>query len=401
MNRSLFYAIFLGITFGIGIRRYFPLETNPEMIELLAIPGMIFLWSLRFVSVPILFSSLFLSIQSLDDTEDLKKYIGVIFPYFILTTFWSVLLAFLFSFLFFPNFIQFNNEFVFSTNSSWIHKAVETINGFPKNLTELLSTSNYLMFVISSIFLSFLTFNLDGKTKGFVILWMETIYNLSIQLIQLILKYSPYAILFLLSFSIYKIAMESLSLLGMYILVLILGYSVLYLSYSVLFLFFTKTSPMVFFRSIQELLVLAFSTSSSSAVLPKTIQIAESKLGIPKSISRFVLPLGTTINMDGTAYFQATATLFLASYYHILLDPIQLILFFFLIIAISIGTSAIPGVGIVLLSSILSFYGIPLEGIGLILGIDRLNDMIRTTINVTGDLIACIFLKYRIFDQKK
>jgi Na+/H+-dicarboxylate symporter len=400
MNRSIISSILLGISFGILMRNIFPIESNPELLILMSIPGTLFLWGLRFVSVPILFSSIFNSIQSLEDSKDFKKYIRWIFPYFVLTTFWSVGLAFLYSFLLFPNFIQLNQSGSLANDIGIISKIDELFKSLPKNNLDLFLSQNYLSYVVASIFLSLLTFSLSSKYQIILKNQMELIYDLSIQFIRLILKFSPYAILFLLSYSIYKLTIDNISLLMMYILVLLIGYISLYFTYSILFFIFSKSNPIEFFSAIYELLILAFSTSSSSAVLPKTIEIAENKLNIQKSISNFVLPLGTTINMDGTAYFQATATLFLASYYHILLDPFQLIIFFFLIVAISIGTSAIPGVGIVLLTSILSYYGIPIEGIGLILGIDRLNDMIRTTINVTGDLIACIFLQNVIFRPK-
>ncbi|MCG6162216.1 dicarboxylate/amino acid:cation symporter, partial [Leptospira bandrabouensis] len=134
--------------------------------------------------------------------------------------------------------------------------------------------------------------------------------------------------------------------------------------------------------------LLAFSTSSSAAVMPVSIQTAPENLKVKKNIAEFIIPVGATINMDGTALYQAVATIFLAQYYGIDLAPTQLIFLLFATVGASIGTPSTPGIGIVILATILTGMGIPTEGIGIILGVDRFLDMCRTTINVTGDITA-------------
>ena len=144
-------------------------------------------------------------------------------------------------------------------------------------------------------------------------------------------------------------------------------------------------------NAIREVLLLAFSTSSSAAVMPLSIKTAEDELNIKPTITQFFIPVGATINMDGTALYQSVATIFLAQVFGVTLSPAVLILIVFITVGFSIGAPSTPGVGIVILITILESVGIPGSGIALILGADRLLDMSRTAVNVTGDLTACAF----------
>lgn len=144
-----------------------------------------------------------------------------------------------------------------------------------------------------------------------------------------------------------------------------------------------------FLRNSRDVLLLAFSTSSSAAVMPLSIRTAETKLHVRSSISQFVIPLGATINMNGTALYQAVATVFLAQVYGIDLSLASMALVVAMAVGASIGSPATPGVGIVILAMVLDIVGIPASGIALIMGVDRILDMCRTSINVTGDLVAC------------
>jgi Na+/H+-dicarboxylate symporter len=147
-----------------------------------------------------------------------------------------------------------------------------------------------------------------------------------------------------------------------------------------------------FLRAARDAQVLAFSTSSSAAVMPLTMQTAETRLGISQATTRFVIPLGTTINMAGTALYQMVATLFLAQVFDVNLGMAELLLVVFLAVGASIGSPGTPGIGIVILAMLLGTVGIPADGIALIIGVDRILDMCRTVINVTGDLVAAAVL---------
>ncbi len=150
-----------------------------------------------------------------------------------------------------------------------------------------------------------------------------------------------------------------------------------------------RYNPFEFLNAIRDVMLLAFSTSSSAAVMPLSIKTAEERLGVRPSISQFVVPLGATVNMNGTALYQGVATIFLAEVFGIDLGPFQLLVVMVMAVAASIGTPSIPGVGIVVLAMILSSVGIPTSGIALIMGVDRILDMSRTAVNVAGDLVTC------------
>jgi Na+/H+-dicarboxylate symporter len=157
-----------------------------------------------------------------------------------------------------------------------------------------------------------------------------------------------------------------------------------------------KRSPLAFLAGSRDALTLAFSTSSSAAVMPVSVKAAEERLGVRPAISQFVVPFGATVNMTGTALYQAAATLFLAQVFGVQLGIAALLLVIVTTVAASIGSPATPGVGIVILAMVLTSVGIPAAGIALILGVDRILDMCRTAVNVTGDLVACVILERHI-----
>jgi len=151
-----------------------------------------------------------------------------------------------------------------------------------------------------------------------------------------------------------------------------------------------KTNPMHFLKKIRDVQLLAFSTTSSAAVMPLSLQTAEEELKVDKTISNFIIPIGATVNMDGTALYQTITTLFIAQAYGLEMSLLNIIVVIVTIVAASIGTPAIPGGGVVILASVLGSVGIPAEGIIIIIGVERLLGMFRTAVNVTGDLTACM-----------
>lgn len=185
-----------------------------------------------------------------------------------------------------------------------------------------------------------------------------------------------------------KLGIETLSAMSYYILAVIAGLLAVFCMYMMIVTIFGGVSPITFLRAIRDAQILAFSSSSSAATMPTSMRVAEENLKLRPEISRFIIPLGTTINMDGTAIYQIIAALFLCQVMGIDLSLAQTILLSITIIGASIGSPGTPGVGLVILATILSQIGVSAEGVALILGVDRLLDMCRTTINVTGDLTA-------------
>lgn len=200
----------------------------------------------------------------------------------------------------------------------------------------------------------------------------------------------PYAVFGLMAALLSRVGVEALLGLGFYMGVVILGLLILVLFYMVLLRSFSNVKPLTFIRAIKEPQLLAFSTASSAAVMPLSMKVADEKLGVASKISDFVIPMGATINMDGTALFQCATAIFISQAYGMELSVATLILITVTLVGASIGTPAIPGGGVIILASVLGSVGIPTEGLLVIIGIDRILGMFRTTVNVTGDLVACV-----------
>jgi len=187
-----------------------------------------------------------------------------------------------------------------------------------------------------------------------------------------------------------------MTVLGAYMLTVVIGLFAMILIYSIIIKFFTKRPLLSTLTMMKDAQLLAFSTSSSAAVMPLSIKTAEEKMNVKPKVSQFVIPLGATINMDGTALYQIIAVFFLAQLFNIDLGFTTILLITLTALAASIGAPSAPGTGIVILSTILIAAGIPPVAVILLLGVDRILDMTRTMVNVTGDLTACLFFDKRI-----
>ena len=212
------------------------------------------------------------------------------------------------------------------------------------------------------------------------------------ELVKLIISFTPIAVFCILAKTFSTQGVETIMSLAGYFftVVFVLIFHFLF-SFSILIKSFTALDPIKFFQNLKDVVIFTFSTSSSSASIPFTLKAAEEKYGIDKSISTFTVPLGATINMDGTAIMQGCATFFLASLYGIDLGINEILTIVITATIASIGTAGIPSAGIIMLTVIFSQIGIPLEGITLLLGVDRLLDMMRTSVNVSGDLcVSCV-----------
>ena len=207
---------------------------------------------------------------------------------------------------------------------------------------------------------------------------------------------APYAVFGLLCDITIKLGFDAIASMGVYVGTVIAGLICMIIVYGLIVFLVARKNPLSFFKSIKEVQLLAFSTSSSAATMPFTMSCAETRLAIPAKVSRFVVPLGATINMDGTAMYQVIAAIFLLQIFGdaqgVELSNTDLILLIITIVGASIGTPATPGVGIVVLATILSGIGLNPVAVGLILGVDRILDMCRTSVNVTGDLTATVVM---------
>jgi Na+/H+-dicarboxylate symporter len=255
--------------------------------------------------------------------------------------------------------------------------------------------------VIFTIIIGVAITQLKHDTARPMFLFVEAFQKFGLIVVSWAMMLVPYAVFGLIAALISRIGIEIFLGLGYYMIVVILGLFFLMIFYLILVFAFTRQNPFKFLNLIREPQLLAFSTASSAAVMPVSMKTADEKLGVSSNISDFVIPVGATINMDGTALFQCVTTLFMAQAYGIELSVINLILITGTVVAASIGTPAIPGGGVIILASVLQGVGIPIDGLIIIIGIDRILGMFRTAVNVTGDLTASvIFNKYYGLDQQ-
>ena len=225
---------------------------------------------------------------------------------------------------------------------------------------------------------------------------IEGLFDVSMTLINLVIRLAPYAVACLVFNLAALFGWELLLKLAEYVGVVVLALAIhMFVVYSIAVRTFGGMSPVRFFRQSQEAMLMAFSTASSNATLPTALKVAEEKLGVPRRIARFVLTVGATANQNGTALFEGVTVLFLAQFFGVELSLSQQVVVMFVCILGGIGTAGVPAGSLPVVALILGMVGVPPEGIGLILGVDRFLDMCRTTLNVTGDLAAAVVVSGR------
>ena len=282
----------------------------------------------------------------------------------------------------------------------------------PSNFFQSASNNrNMLQVVFIALLIGIGLIQIPKKKAKPVLDVFEGLNDVIIKLVDIIMLMAPIGVFALIAQTINKVAGEDpgqvaelLGALGYYMIAVIIGLGIhMAITYAAILRSYSKMPLKTFYTGIGPAQLLAFSTSSSGATLPVTMERCEDELGVSEEISSFVLPLGATINMDGTAIMQGCATYFLAAYYGIDLVFSDFVLIILTATVASIGTAGIPSAGIIMLSLILTELGIPLEGITLLLGVDRLLDMMRTSVNVSGDTcISCVVAQSeKLIDIKK
>jgi Na+/H+-dicarboxylate symporter len=266
------------------------------------------------------------------------------------------------------------------------------ISLFPENPLGSMMKGEMLQVVLFSLIIGFALVTMVSNHAKPLLELLGSIQEVCMTVVRWAMYLAPLAVFGLLAQITIKVGFEALLGMAAYVGTVLLALLLLLCFYLLIVFFVSGKSPLAFMGAIREAQLLAFSTSSSAAVMPLSLKTAKEKLKVRPSISEFVIPLGTTINMDGTALYQGAATVFLAQVFGIELGLSALVLIVVTTVAASLGTPATPGVGIVILSLVLESAGIPTAGIALILGVDRILDMSRTVLNVTGDFTACLVM---------
>lgn len=379
-----------------------PEDTAYALAPWIALPGVIFISLLKMVVVPLVLCSIILGLSTAGSLEHLK-HMGVrLLLYFVLTTSVAITIGITMANIVKPG-TMIDPQVVERTletaeNGEAAQDQPQTLenltipqriaNIIPTNPAEASLNRDMLQIVVLAIFLGICVITISSEiTKPFedLCLFGQTA---AMTIISWAMMIAPIAVFGLLCDITIKIGFDIIASVAAYFFTVLGSLGLMLIVYMLIVSMVAGRNPLDFLKSIREVQLLAFSTSSSAAVMPLSIQAAEEKLNISPEISRFTVPLGATINMDGTALYQAAAAIFLCQIFGIDLSLSETVLLLLTTVGASIGTPAMPGVGIVVLATILTGIGVPLSGIALILGVDRLLDMCRTTVNVTGDLTA-------------
>jgi len=374
--------------------------------------GTIFLNLLQLIAVPLILASLIVGVASLGDLEQLSRIGGKTLGIYVVTTTIALVIG-----LVLVNTLQPGRTVpqemrtqLEQTYQGDIEESMEVakqaeergplqplVDIVPSNFFESASDNgNMLQVVFVAIFFGIGLLLLPSEKSEPLLTFFDSLFELIIKVVELIMLTAPVGVFGLLADAITSIAAGSpadlaslLGALGFYCVTVVVGLAIMvFVVYPVFMVLFTPISVPDYFRAIAPAQLVAFSTSSSGATLPVTMEVSEKNLGVSEQVSSFVLPLGATINMDGTALYQAVSAVFIAQVLGISLAFTQQLNSILIAVLASIGTAAVPSAGIVMLVVILESIGVPSAGLALILGVDRPLDMLRTTNNVTGDTMV-------------
>ena len=378
--------------------------------------GTVFINLLKLIAMPLVLSSLITGVASLSDIKKLSRIGGKTIGIYIGTTALAVTLGLISVNLIkpgakVPDTMKEKLQLTYQKDASKKANTVEEIKNrgplqpivdiVPNNfLNSASSNRNMLQVVFMAIFIGIGLIQIPSNKGKPVQQFFESLTDVVIKLVDIIMLMAPIGVFALIAQTINKVAgnnpseiLELLGALGYYMLAVLLGLIAhTVIVYTGLMRLIIKMPLETFYKGIAPAQLLAFSTSSSGATLPVTMERCEEELGVSEEVSSFVLPLGATINMDGTALYQAVAAVFIAQTMNMSLDISAQLTIVLTTVLASIGTAAVPGAGIVMLVIILETVGVPSAGIALILGVDRILDMLRTTVNVTGDATVAVII---------
>ncbi|WNS82450.1 dicarboxylate/amino acid:cation symporter [Domibacillus sp. DTU_2020_1001157_1_SI_ALB_TIR_016] len=393
LTTKIVAALVLGAIVGLLLNL-----TAPNVFEVLNtylfVPvGQIFLSLINMLVVPLVFFSIVLGSAGLGDPQKLGRIGAKTIGYFLITTCIAVIIGLILAAVIQPGAAgEFDTAGAeFSTEEA--PPVSETLmNIIPKNPINAMAEGNMLQLIVFAVFIGFALTALGEKTKGILSLVNQG-NEIMMYLVGLVMRFAPYGTFALIATAIGTQGWNAILAMGSYMLVVLAALFIhSAITYGGTVAFLAKKNPLWFFKKFAPAMGVAFSTSSSNATLPVSMEVAQRDLKVPEPISSFVQPLGATINMDGTAIMQGVATMFIAQAYGIDLTMGELATVVLTAVLASIGTAGVPGVGLIMLAMVLGSVGLPVEGIGLIIGIDRLLDMTRTAVNITGDAACALYV---------
>ena len=387
LSAKIFIAMILGAVAGLILN----MAGLPEWSQIwltdgiFRVVGQIFISLLKMLVVPLVFISLVCGSSSLSDPKMLGRVGGKTILLYLLTTAIAVSLALGSAVIFKPG----EGVHAVATVEAQIAEAKPLtqviIDMVPTNPVAAMADGQMLPIILFAVLLG-ISITLSKDVGVRVSNWFNDMNAIIMKLVTLVMEVAPYGVFSLIAILAATSSAADIMALGKYV---SLVFAVLFIHalivYPLLLSLIGRLNPLIFLSKIRPAMLFAFTTASSNATIPVTLETVEKKVGVSNKIASFTVPLGATINMDGTAIMQGIATGFIAQFYGIDLSFSQYLMVVVMVILASIGTAGVPGVGLVVLAGVLNQVGLPAEGIALILGVDRLLDMTRTVVNITGD----------------
>jgi Na+/H+-dicarboxylate symporter len=356
--------------------------------------GQIFIASLKMLVVPLVFISLVCGTSSLSEPAKLGSLGGKSIALYITTTAIAISSAIIAALIIAPGEgLNLTTEATYSAKEAPALSQV-FVNMFPSNPIASMAQGNMLQIIVFAVIFG-VALTLAGDSGERIKAAFNDLNNVMMKIVSMVMAIAPYGVFVLMAKLFASIGFDTILGLAKYFFLVffVLVFHGL-VTYPVLLKTLTGLDPRMLLNKMKQTCLFAFSTSSSNATLPVTMATARQKLGVQPSVASFTIPLGATINMDGTAIMQGVATVFIAQVYGVDLSVTDYLLVILTATLASIGTAGVPGVGLIMLAMVLQQVNLPVEGIALIIGVDRLLDMTRTAVNVTGDcMVACIVAK--------
>jgi len=398
---KVFIAIILGIILGCLTQKgkvFFGIEP----FKIYNFFGTLFLNALTMVTVPLVASSIITGIARIGNETSFGRLGAKTFAFYLSTSLIAILIGLAFVNLLTPgHYIHVDQLQTMST--AHLHEQLTTLESYrftqtfmqliPSNIFDTFAKGEMLGVIFFSLVFGYCVSKIEQKSSSTLFHFFQAVFHAMIRLIHIVMKFLPLGVFFLVARTFSETGLKSLESLGMFTLAALLGLGVfMFIALPLMLKWIGRVKPQRHFRAMAPALVTAFSTSSSSATLPITLDCVEKRAGVSNRICSLVIPLGTSINMSGSALYECVAAMFIAQAYGIELSFLSQFLLVFLSLITSIGVAGVPSASLVAIIAILKSLGLPLEGIGLFVAVDRLLDMCRTTVNVFSDSCCAILV---------
>ncbi|GHE78579.1 dicarboxylate/amino acid:cation symporter [Thalassotalea profundi] len=415
LTQRIVIGMIAGILVGAGLQQlmpngsdfiiplgFFDFSTRSFVVDgVFEVVGQIFVASLKMLVVPLVFVSLICGTTSLKDTSKLGRIGGKAIALYLVTTAIAISFAMGLAFLINPG-----EGVNMTTSTSFTGREAPSlaqvfIQMFPSNPFAAFAQGNMLQVIIFALLFG-IAIALSGKAGERISSLFDDLNEVVMRLVTILMNIAPYGVFCLLAKLFTDLSLSAFGNLISYFFVVFFALIIHgTVTYSVILKLLSGLNPLIFLKKMRDAILFGFSTSSSNATIPVTMETVTKKMGVKNSIASFTVPLGATINMDGTAIMQGVATVFIAQVFNVDLSLSDMLMVILTATLASIGTAGVPGVGLIMLAMVLDQVGLPVEGIGLIIGVDRLLDMTRTSVNVTGDSMVTLIVgkSEKQFDQ--